>query len=639
MKKIILTIIVLILIILGFTPWVTGYLFRNRYLELIDILNQKNPHLLTVTSYRLGWFSSEVELIFRPFNAAQLKRMQKYDLPPELSDIYTLTIKEHISHGPIVFDKARNRPAIALATLHGEIHLPDKVDILLFGKVKPEGIGTFDTLATFGGTWREHVVMNPLVLLPQSMFKATWDGLQGDITLSVKNNVVQKVKTKFTLGRVFVGPKENAPIQINLLLQPITQSSQTYLQPVGLWAGQATLTAPGFSINNANRLIFSFESLTMAVKSAVTNNLYSINNQISVQKIEMPDSVVPLVAPLNLQIDISGVNAPKLYDLTMQYTKVRNQQMSPDEFQDELPALLVALLTQNTDVKLNLAGSTSMGDFSVKANANWPENTALPKTADEFYAKAHAKIDIRMSAALETLILNQVIAQMAEREAIQLKRMNMNGSSSVNTPTNQEATTPQKDIFKKAIADLMQQGKLALPAAIQIMTWFDQHISPAEFGINVKQLNLSPEAEKELNTLYQQLYLVKTAQPAQPSVATATPQPTPPVDEAQMQQQLATTMRTQFDELVQQGYIIQEGNDYLISITIDNGSLKINDKPLPSGMVRPTGASTSPEQSPLVTPVQTTPIAPPVQTIVTPGIVPTSPGVPIPPPPSEPVKK
>lgn len=608
MKKGLLILVVLILVLVfGVAPWLTGYLFKKNYLDLIRIMNQNNPNMFTVTDYQNGWFSSDVSLQVKLL-PEKMEKVQGHELPTMALEASGLTLKQYISHGPIVWNNYL--PSIGLAYIHTVIHLSDLFESALFGKPKPEGIGSIDTIAQFDGTWHERLVINPITISPKDIVTLIWDGVKGDIDFTVDNNQIKNVQTNITFGRLSANSTPNSSFSrsFSMVLQPIMQVTNSTLQPIGLWTGDGHLSSAGLNINGNDRLIFGVDKFSLISKVSLNDNQYSLASTLSIQKIDVPDTIISMISPFNLQLALSNFDAAVIY----QIVQLSQQTLDSDEFQKQLLQLLPSAVTQESFTQLDFFGTTALGGFNVKIMTNWPKNLPLPKTSDELYQNAYAKIDIRIASALESLLMNQVIAAMAAREASQIQRNPQQtppppppstvSPSVATTPT--PATTDnkqQQEIFKIKIADLMQQGKLPLSSAIQIMTWFDQRLSPAEFTANLKQMNLLPDAETQLTQMYQQLYVQPPVQtqaatpalPATPPPAQAG-QPTPPVDQAQLQQQLATAMKTQFDELLQQGYITLDNNDYVTSITYESGVFKVNGKPLPTELLGPSSGSTTP---------------------------------------------
>ncbi len=85
MRKIIFSMIVLMLIVLTLGPYVMGMWFQKSYRQFISVYNAQEKIHFTLVDYHRGWFSSDVTLNV------------------ELNPTYILTIKQHIQHGPIIY--------------------------------------------------------------------------------------------------------------------------------------------------------------------------------------------------------------------------------------------------------------------------------------------------------------------------------------------------------------------------------------------------------------------------------------------------------------------------------------------------------------------------------------------------------
>ncbi len=560
MKKI-FYLIVALLLISGFIPWSTGYFFKQNYLRVIADFNQHNATQIRVVSYHAGWLQSQAIIQIIPSSSRIYK-----------DDLTTITFDQHIAHGPIVYDSTQKRLRIALAAMQDTIHLADKIETFLFGKPKSQGIGTIHSIVHFNGWWSQHIQIPPMTIQVQNIIsKIFWEGVNGDVDILVHANRVTQIKSNLLFGALSVKGNEKMPttMQFVFLLQPITEKSNSLLHPIGLWSGNLQSTIPGISLQNASNLVFNAEALAFDGMSTITaTNMLSFTNTMSIQKIEIPNYIIPTITALNLNFSLDNINAGELvHFINIAKNTEKNDPAKFDNLEKQYTELFPRLITATTHVGLHFSANTTLGAVLLTGEVNWPENKALPTTMDELRNNISAKSAIRIAIPLAQVMLNQFFTDVAKRGAEKM--------SASNTVNNTAVSSPQKDIFKNAVAKFMQEGKLPLSTAIQVMTLYDTNISSSEFATHLTQLGVPPATEAELMQLYAQ----------KNSAATPAILPNTANNQAAAQQALADTMKNKFDALLQQGYIVKENDDYVVSITYIDGVMKVNGKELPQKTV------------------------------------------------------
>lgn len=571
MKKL-LALVVALIIIVAILPWITGYYFKQQYIDLITAYNAKHPGRITIIDYQAGWFSSNAKLNINPISADDLPPQAQNNLSAaaEFLKSTALTLDQHISHGPFVRDPINNSFTFALASIQTTLHLSEKIETLLFGATKPDGVGTVSVLAALDREWTYRVQLFPMDLSFMTIDKTHWEGIDG--TVSFKTNAddtVTQVNSKFVFGNLNVAI-EDAGEKLELALTPITQSGSWNYEPVGLWTGQTDITLPGavFKINNV--LHYGMEKLLLAGNSNVTGNMYNLVSTLTINNLTLTDYVVPSISLLQYKLAINNLNAMELVHFISAAQTTQNKPNPQDEMMTVYQTVLPRVITPSSTVNLDVVMNTSLGGFTAKGNAIWPANTALPNTMEETAKNVNGKVDIRIAIPLANAFIDQAVNSMAA-QAIQ----QMPATPAVTTITPETPVDANKDTLKNKLMVYMQNGQLPLPAAIQIMSLYDSHASPDAFATNVKQLRLAPPIETEIIQLYTQL--ATAPQPTTPIPAVPTtvqPQMAP----SQLQKDLSGSLKDQVNQLIKEGYLIQDGNDYIATLTYINNTLKINNK-------------------------------------------------------------
>lgn len=574
MKKVIILFIALIIIVLGVGPWITGHYFKKNYLDLIANYNQNNSGTfkITVLDYSAGWMSSRVILQLTP-------------VKNNITGMTFINIEENISHGPLVFGQGKTLPTIAAASILSTVRLPDQINALLFGKGRPEGLASIHSLAYFDGNCVNHIQMLPVNTSILGMANLDWQGLNGVITFKVntKTNQISQLNSDLTIENLSLKLNDALGMGQNteFVLQSLVLKTDTALPSIDISSGGSQLTISGASWKNSTGLQFGLNNLVVQGSSQMNaDNMVNFSNTLSIQKIEVPHYVIPVISAINYNLLVNNINAKELNA----FIKLMQPGSNNDK---QLEMQIPRIITATTNVKFDTGFNTPLGIFVFKGLAFWPAKVALPTTADEMRVNANAKADVRISIPLAKVLTEQAINQWSNT---------MEGKITSGQPTMTPAETKtmsladkSKDVLKEQLASLLQSGSISLNAAIEVMSLYDQHPSLAAFKAELQKVELTPVIQAQLNQLYAQLYAANT-QPALP------PAPTP--DNQQVAQQAAaSSLKNQIDEWIKQGYVTQDNNDYVTTIIYENEVLKINGKELP-----PDITGTPPLQQPKLTP-------------------------------------
>ncbi len=234
-----------------------------------------------------------------------------------------------------------------------------------------------------------------------------------------------------------------------------------------------------------------------------------------------------------------------------------------DEQLTQLETLLPKLITLTTSLNVDFFAETSLGAASIKAKFAWPINQPAPQTMKDITDHAEITMDARVAAPLLTTLVD-----------VDLKSKTPTVSAPAPTPVLQPELPPAKAMFNQQVADFVRKGQIPMSIALQIMDMWDKHLTVEAFATEIQQYRLGPEVEAQLIRLYSQRVASQNAtQPAStPAAATTQPQPVAQTVNAQ----------AQIQQWVDQGYLVQEQNEYHTVIVRQSGVFSINGKPAPT---------------------------------------------------------
>ncbi len=567
-------------------PWLVGMSFKRQYFDFIAAINQKNQVKVVILNYKQGWLSSTASIQITPIisdSSSMLKRTPMLD-PTQLAAMTTVTLDQTISHGPIVMDKINNHPTLAMGAVESILHSPE-IERLLYSNVKIQGLLTMQSLFDFNKEGFNLITLPAFQYTAQGMGSVSWQGLTANVVFHLtSHSEVDKIDTNLKFGAVSI-KGDPSMWQGDFSLQPITIRSATTKQALGLWIGSSEVNVPGAVLNEASAPVFNLNNLLFKNKATLSQtNQYQFSNTVNLTQLTVPSWSINSISGLTININFAGLNANELVNLVRFVNSMPNN-ISSDEFENQSLQALVRVITPSTNINVIALADTSLGKLNMKGLLFWPASVPAPKTPDDLFANTNAKVDIRMSIPLAKKIIDIAASNMAERSARPIAVTTPPTAPTLTTEINSPTSDAAKTAFSQKVADLLRSGKISLSVSLQILGWWDQQLPVDVFAGNLKRFGLAADTENDLIQTYTQLKqsgpVPVSPLPAQ--VVAASPQAQQQM-QAQMQQMLVGNISQTIDQWLTQGYITQDGNDYVIAITREAGVIKVNGKDLPADM-------------------------------------------------------
>ncbi len=540
-----ITLIILIAIGIVMVPWVDGMMFKRQYYDFVKALEASEQAKIEILEYHQGWFSSDAKVSVLPTvnmssgvpAAPNTPQTGSYTTP-------TIILEQHITHGPWVLDPVSNQKTFGLASIQSHVRLPATLEALLLGtQASSSGVVMINGMATFGGDFINQISTPVFNIRIPGIGQITWQGLNGSMNFHLVDQHIKNMTSNIVIGAVTARNDQ----AFSIATKDATVKYDLLADPSGLWSGFYSFLAPEISatlISAGNFLVKDINvSNTMKINP---QDSYSSQFQIGLGQFVAPEFSI---TQSNINLSFENLKASALMNLINTINKQQSA-MKPEEFQKQLDVLITPIITSQTMVKSNILINTSYGRLITAAQSSWP---APINRIFEITQKVKAQVDIRISITL----LNQMI-----KELVELK-----SPKSLPMPESPVNTEPTEENLLKQIDTWSNQGSLDLSIGIQLKDLVQTHIPPADFGRNVDKFvqlkQLTPELAAQVKSQYQ---LVQDAANKPATVAIAKPQPASQVDVAM--QQIAN--------LVKQGYIKQDKDDYVTVITIENMTVKAN---------------------------------------------------------------
>ncbi|EKD74174.1 MAG: hypothetical protein ACD_45C00050G0001 [uncultured bacterium] len=536
------SLVLLVVILLAMVPWIDGFLFKQRYLNFLAALESMKRVQIKVLEYHQGWLSSDAKIILSAV------AVTTSDITQDLPDV---VLDQHISHGPFVYDSQANRWVVAWASIHNTVHLPPAAEAML-GQANRVGVAEVNTLATFSEEYINYIKTPVFNVSVPSLGNAAWQGLSGYIYFRINGQQITQIKSEINLGVISANTAVGS-----LSTQKISMQNEMKPEPIGLWTGESHFTVPEITVTYQNGT-FSLKNVHFSnTFGVVGKNFYNNKLQFSLGEFTAPNFSITQSA---MTLSVENLSVQGLLNAIQTAYTIHNQHAQPltaQQYQQYIVPLVPMLITPTTAIKEDLTMNTSYGRMLVNGQVLWPEAV---KTFDDVVKNAQAKWDVRMSASL----VNQLIVVASTYHA----------DKPIMADSEDDITQSPEQRLLNQIDAWSNQNKLDLSIGIRLKDIVRLHLAVEDFSKNVDRFvqskEISPDIAAEIKAQYAAARNAQVQQAALPSLS--------PTDLA----------KQQWAQWVQQGYIRQDKDDYVTSITYERGVLKANGVEIPTVLPFPT---------------------------------------------------
>ncbi len=385
MKK--LTIALGALILIGlFTvfvlPFFMGLWIQKEYPKIVNTLSSNQGISIKILAYNRGWFSSNARIQINLNNP--LLKLNKY---PDLSTHTSISINEHINHGPFIIAKStegKKELVFAAALIHNQTNLP--------GNNLQSS-----TKWTFGNTLNSHFIAKK-ISFGSNQQKIQLSGLQGGFSYTPGS---QHIKANVNLKQINIHiPAQGAHTSESVITINNINTKGDYSNSGPLWYGMRTLSADQITVNTPNKA----QLIIKNISAKIQQNQKQLNTNIvllfETQLFHGPNMQW---GPAQLQLKISGLHTKNLINFMNRAAAV--QQMARPKAAVMIYQPFMALIGQGLTIKLDkLFLRTPKGpidanaELQVKAQNGTPSLPGIMKNL-----LAHASLQIPKPLLLQHL--------------------------------------------------------------------------------------------------------------------------------------------------------------------------------------------------------------------------------------------
>ncbi len=465
MKKIILSLLVLVIILICL-PFFDGYFFKKVYLQHIayfqqELMMQGNQKLppaeLTIVSYDRGWFKSTAHLTLTQTISSTLHGGHP-------TPFLVLHIDTVIHHGPLVF--IDHQPKLAYAFMETQLNAPDFMK--MFSHQNPIELMQIKTLVSLNGnTWKNNCVIQPI-----STKIAQWDGMSGDVNLTMnKGSFPVNIDSTMLFGKIYVSPL--IPILPEITVQPITGTGKISQASFSNWNMSSTLKLPRVSAKWQDGSLFDMKNMKLDFQSGARNQLYHDEVTLSVADVQLPFTLpVSSLSALNATLSIK--------DITL--TDIDTVMIGEND-------ALLKILSPTANMNITFNTETNLGSATGNVSASL---LAMPQTSDQIKNYLNVILTARVSQSLIHRLLSDTLINLLLQQGVMLQdksdyiisynrkglENNLNGKILSDNDLIQLKTTIQNTIkpptpFAPTMTSTLQPMPTALPNGH--CYWMDSH--------------------------------------------------------------------------------------------------------------------------------------------------------------------
>lgn len=423
--------VMICLCIILIIPLFTGKYYQHRFYRVISTPAIRPA--LQLDGYQRGWFKSDATYTLSENSSRQE------------STLYQITVNDHISHGPIVYDPVEKRWRFALAQI---------TSLMSFKYGETQTVFKMNSVITLNGHIFTTFDAPDITLNPGNKFRITLNGVKINFSanLSLNHpNLVQYLVTTTLNGIQILRPQQP---EISLDLSSILSRAEgSYLleTPEALLPANHSLSIKSISLSTNNKIqSFIIDEFDYTGQSRISEpDLVSVYLHSDLANIRNP--VLP-ISHSSLDISLENLSKQPIEHVK----KMLNENPDGKTFIAEKDNILKIINTK-TALGTLLHINTSYGALKTVATIDWG-NSATPQENTDYAKNTDVHLFMRVSASL----IDQL-----------LKTPQLRGLVELLTETGQS----EED---KAIAEILQHPWFSLMMRRQV----EESIKASNFVIN-----------------------------------------------------------------------------------------------------------------------------------------------------------
>jgi uncharacterized protein YdgA (DUF945 family) len=540
-----------IVMVAVFGPYLMGIYLKNNYNSTLVYFNSIPGIHAQPTLYKRAWFSSDTILYVDVNNSDYLKGMESLGVPDNIIP-RRYTIKQHIQHGPFIYNRSSDLPWFGVSAIQNEIQLTPNIQRLyLYLGVDDHFIQNSNEFISFSGEYFYHFKFSGINLVyPGSGSQINFSGLESHIWFNPNND---RVNGDIRADSIVLENQGDS-----IAMPDIKYEFYLYLSDLDLWLGTSSLTISKLSAMVREGFQTVMTDIDYHSNTDIVAGKFNSEREINIGKLQYNDQTI---GPMYFQGSVNKINAQALATLLAAYHEIKNRgELYSSQLEQRMYVMLPRLVNSGSNIELNtLDITTSRGSLHASGQLRWDMNTeSVPDELPELIKTANGQFDMRISK----LLLNDLIEFYVSFPLINDISL---------TLSEEEAQAASDEIYynmeknSQLIDSLVESGQLRDVDAMDLVALQKDMVTIQDYAGQINQILWNKYLTLQTSYLLYWGYLgvdqsiaklEKMIQASQDSVK--------------------ASIHAKIKALLKEGYLIEGKDDYAISIKQKNGELKFN---------------------------------------------------------------
>jgi len=545
MKRSIFVVAILIVAGVIISPYFCGLLMQKKYQEIISLYASQGYIQARIVDYQRGWFSSDATLSLKINDPTLQLENSKAS-----SD---LIIEQHIQHGPIFLPYLADAPSLfGVAFIENHIHFSPAFAALVLPLGITESTVRIDNnfISFFGHFYEYFRLGNWQFSDPSSHGEIQLTGLEGIFWISPQE---MKFNGDVSVKELFISSEGDSITVKNATLQ-LDQMKESH----GLWMGSHNLNFPEVIYHDIEEGDVKIYGANFSGSLHSFADFLNGDKKISIDKIEMGDQTI---GPAQLQINVEKINIPAIVTMINTYHDIMTTgELYQSRLQNRMLELLPKIITPGANITLSkLKIVTPQGDLKANGDILWPETKYFsPDSLRDLIASSNKNFSLHVSIKLT----NEIIKLASGIPYV------IQNFSQINRQELSDARGQIKLVIKENAAfleTLVKNRVLPEDMAMEVivmqkdLTPWDEYSARVRYWLLTKQITLPMTY-----LLYWQY-----ASAERPYLFLEHK-----VDE--YQEVAAQQMHSQLNDLIKNGYVVEDNGNYTVGLQWLNGTFSAN---------------------------------------------------------------
>ena len=443
MRKVILSLFLIVIVIAAASPWISGYYFKQQYEKLIQVVNSSGHFRIEELAYEEGYLTS-------------ISKLKVIPLKPDGQVInVSFTLTNEIHHGPITFDYIEESYSLGYGSIKSESHLFQS-DIQLPPGMKFDNLTlTVHALLKLDKEWlvEYHIPKwSGAMQKPGTMLaNINWAGVTGNYNFKITDNQINAYQAGMKLGgfNIVVNDStaangQNRTFQFESTALEVNSEGKQAQPDIWIGSGMATLESISVQTPTGNVLA---SGLQINTSSDLNNGMVNASFKVDLHDLTIPHPVFSKISPISYALNVNGISPQGLAEVR----KIMQSQASNEQRMENYFKALPHIVSPAFAILSNLTVGTAFGNFVADAKFSF---NSVPVSVPEMAAKANLVINLTVAVPLVDKLIDVAYGTSTAPAALATSPMATTPSA---VATMQATSQSEGQLMKQRIATLVQQ--------------------------------------------------------------------------------------------------------------------------------------------------------------------------------------